>query len=443
MNYKSLITAGLLAAGLISSASAATGDGVIVTLTGSTAFRAVVFTACTTPDRVFNSTTSNTNVLANPIALNGAGNGANDIVYEGYITNNDGTATKYDLVCSFTGSEAGIAAASQVASIANPTPVFNGGTSPLPGVPPKYLTQASGYTVKGDGTTTLPSFTDLALSDTSQAVSLTKRIVNTATDLKDYGIAGIVPFMWMKGKNSAPTNSWPHLVNVTHPAAFVCIQSGAMPPRLFTGNAADPDTESIVIVGRNIGSGTHANQMLDLALKPVTPVDQFAINSSYAAGGVLTQNGVITYADTDVLEVGPDGFDGGGSVSACLRCDGKFSTTIAIGMLGISDAIGLPIHTGGAEAGGAVILTVDGVTESNGAIENGQYTVWGHEHLLGKHGQLTTQPGGIVGGKLFAGLPATLVANAWGTVAATQDVAIPVSLMRIDKSGGDSGYPAP
>src|SRR5215471_482245 len=237
MNYKSSIAAGLLAAGLISSASGATGDGVPVTLTGSTAFRAVTYTACTTPGRVFASAASG--APADPVVISTPNNnGANDIVYEGYIKNADNTYTKYDLVCSFTGSEAGIAAAAQVAVINNPTPAFNGATSPLPGVPPKYLTTASGYTVKGDGVTTPPDTTDLALSDTSQAVSLTKKVLNTATDLKDFGVVGIVPFMWMKGKNSAPaTTSWGHLVNITHPAAQTCIQAGAEPPRFFTGNA--------------------------------------------------------------------------------------------------------------------------------------------------------------------------------------------------------------
>ena len=47
------------------------------------------------------------------VTLNYAsGNGANTIVYEGYIQNADTTYTLYDLDCSFTGSEAGIAAVS-------------------------------------------------------------------------------------------------------------------------------------------------------------------------------------------------------------------------------------------------------------------------------------------------------------------------------------------
>src|SRR5215471_4539789 len=130
MNQKSLIAAGLLAVGLVYSARAVTTN--VVTLTGSTAFRAVVFTACTTPGTVFASHASG--APADPIVVgSGSGNGANDIVYEGYIQNSDLTYSLYDLVCSFTGSEAGIAACAQVSVINNPTPVFNGSTSPLPG----------------------------------------------------------------------------------------------------------------------------------------------------------------------------------------------------------------------------------------------------------------------------------------------------------------------
>src|SRR5581483_3962692 len=403
---KSLITAGLLALGLISTASANT----IVTLTGSTAYRAVVYQACTTPGVVFASAASGApaDVAVVSTPANPNNNGANDIVYEGYIKNTDGTYTLYDLVCSFTGSEAGIAAAAQSAGINNPTPAFNGGTSPLPGVPPKYLTQASGWQTKGDGTTTVPHTTDLAMADTSQAVSLTKSVAGTATELAipggGTGIVGIVPFVYMKGHNSAPTtSSWGHLVNITHAAVRVAIQSGAQVPRLFTGNAGDPDTDQVIVVGRNIGSGTHVNQMLDLGIPVATPVDQFAINSTYSAAGVLTQNGVIAYTDANVLEVGADGFDSGGSVANCLKCDGKGSAFIPIGMLGLSDAFGLPIHTGGAEAGGAVALPLDGVTESNGAVENAQYGDWGHEHIYGKHGQLSTDPGGIVGAHVRTG----------------------------------------
>ncbi len=433
MNPKSLITAGLIAVGLASAAHANT----IVTLTGSTAFRAVVYTACKSPGVVFASAASGAPADPKVVSATDA-NSANDIVYEGYIQNPDTTYTLYDLVCEFTGSEAGIASVSGLSTLANDTPFGNNGPhSPIPGVPPTYLTQASSWLTKG-AAGNIP--TDLSFADTSQAVSLTKKVSGTGTDLVGYGVVGIVPFMWMKGKNSAPTTpSWGHLVNLTHPAAHLAL-SGAQVPRLFTGNTNDPDTDTVIVIGRNKGSGTRVNQLLDCAYGLTVQVDQYAINSTYTGNGVLTQNGVIAYTDANIFEVGNDGFDSGGSVGSCLKCDGKGSTFIPIGFLGISDAIGLPIHTGGAASGGAVVLTLDGVTESNGAVENAQYTAWGHENLYGKHGQLTTDAGGIVGAHLFTGVPATLVTLGWGVTNNVQDIGIPVSLMHADKSG-DVGYP--
>ena len=244
-------------------------EGIIVTLTGSTAYRSVVYAACTTPGVVFASAASG--AVTDPRVVSPLNtNSANDIVYEGYIKLDNGVYRLYDLVCSFTGSEAGIGSVAGVTNIPNDTPVFNGGTSPLPGVPPAYLSQSSGWTAKGPpGAIT----TDLALSDTSQAVSLTKRVVNTSTDLVPYGVVGIVTFEWLKGKNTAPSSSWTDLVNLTHPHIRFLLTS-SQPASFFTG--VQEDKTIVIAIGRNRGSGTRANCLLDAVYNVTTPVDQWA-----------------------------------------------------------------------------------------------------------------------------------------------------------------------
>src|SRR5271155_4878879 len=94
------LTSALVALGVVSMASAYPANPVVY-LTGSTAARANIFNAMTATGQVFDSGTAGTVISAAP----NNSNGANLIVYTGTI---DGNAV--DIDCSFTGSEAGIAA---------------------------------------------------------------------------------------------------------------------------------------------------------------------------------------------------------------------------------------------------------------------------------------------------------------------------------------------
>src|SRR5262249_16190197 len=115
---------------------------------------------------------------------------------------------------------------------------------------------------------------------------------------------GIVTFEWLKGKNSAPSSSWTHLVNLTHPQIRFLLAS-PQPASFFTG--VQEDKTIVIPIGRNRGSGTRANCLLDAAYNVTTPVDQWAIKSTYQATGVLTFGTVGTFSDSDVLEVCNDG----------------------------------------------------------------------------------------------------------------------------------------
>jgi len=192
MNHRnSLITSALVAAGLISAASAYGATTVYVT--GSTAFRGAFFTAATTAGDIFDNSH-----VGFPKILSGAGfntASANQIVYDGWI-NVGGVETEYILNCNFTGSEAGIAAVAGITQNNVNVPAnYNGGGNPafspalLPGAPVQFLT-APGYTAITTAVTP-----DLSMADTSQAVSLT-----TSETLTDFGIVGIVPFTWASAR---------------------------------------------------------------------------------------------------------------------------------------------------------------------------------------------------------------------------------------------------
>jgi len=406
MKTKSLIAAALLAAGVISAQAAS----YTVYLTGSTAFRGIIYSTLTSPGTVLNSPS---------VLPSGTGSGAGSVVFEGTLV---GSGDSYTIVASWTGSEAGIASTVGT-TISQSLPLDPNGAGPynLPGAPVTGFL-APPYT----SATTFSSgiAPDLTMADTSQAVSLTK-----SPALTPFGIVGIVTFEWLKGKNSAPDSSWTDLNNVTHPQILFAL-AGTQPASFFTGKAADSDV--VAVVGRNKGSGTRVNCLLDDAYGVNTAVDQYAANSSYpgATPGALTFGAIGMAVFT---EVGNDGFDSGSGVANSLQCDLNGTGGLLIGYAGLSDA-------STAIAGGAKALTLNGVAESNGAIEYGEYSYWGHENM---YGSVTLNPGvNAFANALKTGIATYMTANGYGSVAANQDIAIPTAAMHATKTG-DTGYPFP
>jgi hypothetical protein len=428
MNKKSFVTLALISLGIISQAGAQT---TVVYLTGSTAFRGNVFTTLTTAGAVFDGAVT--------VVPAGASGSSGQIVYQGLIGGNH-----YAIDCSWTGSEAGIAAVDGLTSL------DNGGRN-LPGVPvffPDPVTGASQTT-----TSTRP---DLCFADTSQAVSLTRPPAHSA--LTEYNTVGVVPFVWLKGKNSSPSASWNHLANITQPQAFYVL--GALLHASFvTGTSTD--TDLIYPVGRNKGSGTRVNTLLDTAYYGVTTlVSQYGHNSAYQSSGefkytLVANDQAASYpaitGAASMTGIGNDGYDSGSGVANVLSCDTTGSGLITLGYAGIGDAKhardgNAASGTTPAEPSGAIWLTLDGVAFNNGNVFEGTYSMWGHEHLYGQPGQSPTSPGGIVALKL-AGVDGTSGAlessGGLGTSAANQDSALDYLSMNADKpGGGDTGYPS-
>jgi len=432
MKSNKFITSALVALGIVSLAGVAQAANPVVYLTGSTAARAIIYAAATTSGQIFTaggtvvSTGSNT------------GSGANTIVFEGNIA---GVGT-VDLDCSFTGSEAGIAAVAGQ-SLTQSLPLDPNGAGPyvLPGVPPSFLTQASGWTTLS----TLPiaggvSTPDLTMADTSQAVSRTPK---ATYNLTDYGIVGIVPFTFMKGYEATPDQSWNDVVNVTT-AEINALIVGPYVVNFITGNAAD--TDGAYIVGRNLGSGTRVNTLLNLQVGITSTLDQWSFGATYPSGtpGVLTFGGSYAAGQT-LVEIGNDGYDSGGSVQKVMNVDGTGSQSVLIGYLGISDAAAAHINTVG---GPATFLSFNGVYESDSAVINGNYPYWGQEHLLGSIGQSSTSIAGKTGTAIASGINAQLVSSGAGTKTGAvgptytaQSVLVPVGAMQAFR-GSDGGFPS-
>ncbi len=435
------ITSALVALGLVSLASAASANTIIY-LTGSTAARAAVYAACTTSGEVFSG--ASTVVSANNASA------ASQIVFEGSITGISGTV---DIDCDWSGSEAGLAAVAGQNDTTEPALGQNiGGTIySLPGIPPSFLTQASGWTTAS----TLPiaggtSTPDLSMADTSQAVSLTP--VSTAA-LHSFGIVGVIPFTFMKGYEKTPDSTWTNVVNVTTPV-FSSFVSTANTANFFTGNTNDVN-DSVVIVGRNKGSGTRVDTLLNAAQYPVgNSVDQWAY-ASYPSGtpGNLTFSGSYVAGQT-LFEAGNDGFDSGGGVQSVMNVDSTGQGAVLVGYLGLADAAHAEAdnNTGpggvgsAAGSGPASYLTFNGVWESDAAVENGAYTYWGSEHVYGQPSPTATDT--TVGNKLVSGIAANLAAThaglapgAVGPTYTAQSIVIPTALMNVTRGGLDSGFP--
>jgi len=420
-------TSALIALGVVSLASAAQANTVIY-LTGSTAARSLVAAALDTPGAVFTGAVS--------VLPSGTTTGANQVVFEGNIT---GLGT-VDIDCSWSGSEAGIANVAGSTISQN----VNGGTYALPGSPASFLTP--------------PSFTsaatvaqaDLAMADTSQAVSLTLKSVYAE---HDFGLVGIVPFTFVKGFNSTggADDSYTNLVNVTT-AEINQNLSGPLQANIYTGNAADSDF--VYVVGRNEGSGTRVNTLLNAASFPVgNAVDQSAYDVSYPSGtpGTLTFGGSYASGQT-IADVGNDGFDAGSGVAEEMQVDGTASGNILVGYLGVSDAKNATTLSKFATGAKGVYLTFNGVYEGDQSVIQGNYSYWGQEHLFGQKTPNSTDL--QIGNSLFTAIQNVLTA-AGGSVTGTaaggaalgnvstnpsQSIVIPTVLMQVGRTT-DSGFP--
>lgn len=361
MKINNLAAAGVLSLGLVSMASAQNR----VYITGSTAFRPALYDALSA---CFDSTPS---IAAYKCSTVGTldPHTAGVMEFKGNIS-----GSLYIIKCAWSGSEAGIADL----ATASKTETF--------------IDDIGVNGVQAIASTSTPSQTDshtvdLAMADTSQAVSKTKSPALT-------GIAvGIIPFVWVKNAQGHPYHAgtypdYDRLVNVTHPQLRVALTGGTL-LALITGNASDTN-KYVYVSGRDNNSGTRVNTFCDTGYGVTKTARQLIItgsNGSPSTGSSLSTSGqssggtlatTMTYSGSATAA---DGINGG-------------TGWYAIAYLGLYDAdVALAANTGD-----CIALTLNGVAESATAIQQGQYSFWGQEHIY-QNGTFTI------------GTPATTVYN--------------------------------
>ena len=110
------------------------------------------------------------------------------------------------------------------------------------------------------------------------------------------------------------------------------------------------------------------------------PTNNAGVRVSSAAGVALNvaSQGLVPVSTINGITYpkGDGGYSGGGDLAAAMEATGSFAGIggYYVTYLGLTDAFT-------ATNGGAVDLTYNGVSFSTNAVQNGQYTFWGYEHL--------------------------------------------------------------
>lgn len=333
MKISKVILAAALGLSVVSAAQATD-----VFLTGSTAMRGIIYKAMTTPGVVFSSAPTFTGYGA-------AGSGDTYMGFTGTLVNGSGTV---NILCDWSGSEAGI---KDLVSGQSETFISDAG-----------LNGSDNTASAPTGTAAQTASVNLAMADTAQAYSR-----STSPTLSQGAEVGIVTFKWVRNQGN-----W--VGGNVNDSQIQQALSGACPIEVF--NDADTnsqDTNYVYVAGRDTSSGTRVNALGDTGYGILTPVNQIELsggamvnqggsyvsNTGQSSGGTLAKSITYNTSATPDLQNGGTGFS-------------------VIAYLGYSDAATALAGTGGGVA--ATELTYDGVAFSTANIQNGTYTFWGNEY---------------------------------------------------------------
>ena len=366
--FKTLTAVALLALSGASLASAVT-----IHITGSTAYRASTITA-----------------IAN--VLNAQGSGGVTAAYSGSSLTGANQSILFGpggttiVEASFSGSVGGLQtltggsataitsfpSASTYASSATAVTLGGGNTA-----------ASGGFSISGTVTTEPATVPDLALSDVYKASTPYNLSTVTQTTV------GIVPFKWLVN-GSAPST----LTNMTSQIARQLFVNGSIPLAFFTGLNAD-ETKSILAVGRDNDSGTRLTAFAETGVGASTVVNQsYPLNSSsqvvgnsisgVQSVGPITSTEIVPVSTVNgsTIAAGNGGYSSGGNLAFALGATDSIANTYFVTYLGTSDALTAEnLNSKAPVAVAARELTFNGIPFSNTAIEEGQYTFWGYEHL--------------------------------------------------------------
>lgn len=329
MKAKSTLLATALGIGLSSFASAET-----LYVTGSTAFRS-------------SFVSSVVHLMGDSCQAKWTGAGsvtaANQSVFSGTIS-----GVPIVVNCAWSGSVTGIQ------SLTNPGDIVDS-FLPETGLTTLTLTNYPATptfaptTNTGTGLTLIAGEADVTMSDVFQTST-----IFTSPSLTDTTVA-VVPFKMIAGKGAPAA-----INNMTPLVTQLLYGAGKISQALFTGSAAD-NSKFVYALGRDNGSGTRLTVMAESGKGALNPVLQYS-----------TANGT---SFTLTASLGNGGSGSGSQVATQLGFTTAAATGYDIGYLGLGDA---PTALGA----GAKELSWNGVFYSPAAVQGGQYTLWGYEHLF-------------------------------------------------------------
>jgi len=357
-----------------------------VFISGSTAMRSTIYNAMLTPGCVFSSAPTFT-------GYGGSGSGDTYMGFTGTLVGGSGTV---NVLCFWSGSEAGI---KDVAAGQSETFIADGALNGVDnaGTP----TGANAQT----------AVVNLCMADNAQQFSRT-----TTPVLTQGAEVGIVTFKWLRNQGNW-TGS-----DVTDSQIQQAL-GGACPIEVFTGvNDGSADTNYVYVAGRDTSSGTRANALGDSGFGILQPVNQVILSSGAIQGPPFTSNSGQSSGGTLAKSITYN------TVSTADPVNGVTGFSI-IAYLGFSDAATALAGTGGGVA--ATELTYDGVAFSVGNIENGTYTFWGNEYCYAANGvNSSSNPAAQL---TFTDLTSNI--HGLDTAFAPFGAAIPLDQMQCSRSG--------
>lgn len=312
--------------------------------------------------------------------------GANKSVLRGTLGNIAGTTTIH---CTWSGSVEGIRALA-----------LNEDVSFISDVP----TVAANADGTGGGAIASPTLTpakaQLAFSD----VYKSSTPYATATLFPNNSNVGVVAFTWVAHKSSAAA-----LTNVTTQSARAMFIQGFQPLSLFTGLDAD-QSSYVFLTGRNDGSGTRTTFLAETGFPIARTLNQYKSDSN---GTSLTKlqvwptgdgSNASTIWNTDTA--GNGGYSSGSGLTNVMKAASNDvtvyeadGTTVSfepaqVSIIGYQSTKDANDSLAGGNGNGGRVLGYNGFTvsytgsdisaASRKAIVNGQYTMWGYEHLYSR-----------------------------------------------------------
>jgi len=439
MKIQKFLLIGAAAAMLAGTASAA---DVTINVTGSTAFRAAAVKA------ILDSYSS-----APTVAYVSSFSGGSQQLFKGTATAINPSGLTY-IRTSWNGSSEGVQALA--GSVVTKYIPITATTSAITGTAAAGSTAASftGGTVFDPGTNNANLVTDtptFAFSDVYQASTPVLSPSFTSN------VVGICLFQWVAAQGAVATTLGSTPQGMTTQIANKMLAAGSIQLSQFTGNSAD-NAKNVYLTGRYNGSGTRATELAEVGYGVFNTVVQYqptaavypADPTAVAAGSTIRQ--LNYWPDTGTPNVGTGqvnddsagngGFNGGGDLAKALESiipstgtnvnvngtDIDGASVGLVGVLGVADA-----YTA-SHSFSAVTLPFNGVTFSQAAVENGQYTFWSNEQII--HGTLSA------GATALVSAITSNLGNAFDFYGVNASPGLATSLMHVSRST-DGGLVGP